>query len=351
MIDLRSDTLSMPTEEMLATILTAKLGDDGRVGEDGKGEDATVNELERLAASLTGKEDALIMSTGTMGNTVALLTHCKPQDKVLLDCVQHTYRTEKIAYDKSFGQLEAVFYKTLENGLPDMNSVQEKIRTEEIKLLCLENTHNTMGGLPLPMEMLQELSALAAAHNIPVHMDGARLFNAALALQVEAKDICNHVDTVMFCLSKGLSAPIGSVLCGSRDFIKKARGKRKILGSNMRQAGIIAAPAIYALNHLRTRLQEDHDNAAILAEQIQNLRCLKLLAKPQSNIVMVGVGKSGLTASNLAARLKNKGVWTLTSGNNQVRMVFYRGITADMAREAGKIVRELDAELLASTRL
>ena len=345
MIDLRSDTLSMPCKEMLQTILSASLGDDGRVGVDGKGEDATVNELEYMAAELTGKESALIMNSGTMANTVALVTHCTAGDKVLLDPLQHTYRTEKIAFDKNFGQLQPIFYDLTKEGLPCLTSVKEHLQKESIKLLCVENTHNSLGGKALPLDMLQKIRDIADTADIPVHMDGARLFNAALALKTRVKEICKYPDTLMFCLSKGLGAPIGAVLCGSREFIDKARGQRKLLGGNMRQAGIIAAPGIYALQNNVQGLQIDHDNASLLAKGLSDLQVLHVVAEPESNIVMLDTFDTGLTATEVANLLKKAGLWVLTSGDRQVRLVFYRGITHEMTVQAIEIVKTVDREL------
>lgn len=345
MIDLRSDTLTIPNDEMLKTILSAKLGDDGRVDENGRGEDLSVNELEDMAAKLTGKDEAVLFSSGTLANTTAILSYCNPGDKVLVDEILHIYKTEKVVFEKSVGQLTPVFYRLNEKNKPDIRHLRLLMEEDDIKLLCIENTHNFSGGVCLDPNDLKEIYDLAKEFNIHVHMDGARLFNAAASLKVEAKDICNYTDSLMFCISKGLGAPIGSLICGNKDFIKKLRQKRKLLGGNMRQAGVIAAPGIYALKHNIKKLNTDNENAKYVWNNIKNLKKTKVQELVQSNIVMLDVSSTGLSTEEYCVIAKKKGLWIRPVLENKVRLVFYNGINRKDADEVVKIIRDIDNSL------
>ncbi|WZL72384.1 GntG family PLP-dependent aldolase [Clostridiaceae bacterium 35-E11] len=345
MIDLRSDTLTLPEEEMLQTILSAKLGDDGRVDQNGRGEDLTVNKLEDLAAMLTGKDGAILFSSGTLANTTAILTYCNPGDKVLVDEMQHIYISEKVVFEENVGQLVPVVYKLNERKTPEMDNLKTLMEQNDIKLMCIENTHNFSGGTCTSLEELKEIHRIAKAFNIHIHMDGARLFNAVVSLGVEAKDICQYVDSVMFCLSKGLGAPMGSILCGPKDFIKKARIKRKLLGGSMRQAGIIAAPGIYALQHNIEQLKKDNANAKYVADNLQDLKNTQVQKDVQSNIVMLDISDTGLTAEGYCTKAKEHGLWIRPVLDNQVRLVFYKGINRDDAVRAIKIIKDIDKSL------
>ncbi|MDX9800529.1 MAG: GntG family PLP-dependent aldolase [Spirochaetia bacterium] len=344
-IDLRSDTLTMPDDKMLKTILSAKLGDDGRTDEAGRGEDLTVNELEDLAAAMTGKEEAILFSSGTLANTAAILTWCAPGDKVLVDEIQHILLTEKVVFDKSFGQLNPVQYKLNEKNTPSLDSLKELFKQNKISLLCVENTHNFSGGTCLTVDELREINKTARSFKVPVHMDGARIFNASVALGVEVKEICTHVDSLMFCISKGLGAPVGSLLCGSREFIKKARVKRKLLGGNMRQAGIIAAPGIYALKNNIERLKEDHDNARYVSDNLKGMKKINVQKNVESNIVMLDVSKTGITPELFCLKAKEKGLLIRPIIGNNIRLVFYKGISREDAAGAVKIIRDIDSSL------
>ncbi|SKC45588.1 threonine aldolase family protein [Maledivibacter halophilus] len=344
MIDLRSDTLSLPEEEMLKTILHAKLGDDGRTNENGRGEDLTVNELEDFAAKLTGKDGSILFSSGTLANTTAILTYCNPNDKVLVDEIQHIYKSEKVVFEKSLGQLIPVTYKLNKRKTPDINDIRNLLNENNIKLLCIENPHNFAGGTCINLEELKEIYKLAKEFNVHVHMDGARLFNAVVSLGVKAEDICKYVDSVMFCLSKGLGAPIGSLLCGNKDFIKKARIKRKLLGGNMRQAGIIAAPGLYALQNNIDTLKQDHENARYVVDNLKDLKKTKVQKDVQTNIVMLDIRETGLTAEKYCAIAKEKGLLIRSVlGGNKVRLVFYRGISRNDTIIAAKIIKDIDS--------
>jgi threonine aldolase len=344
-IDLRSDTLTMPTEEMLKTILTADLGDDGRLDENERGEDATVNALEDLSASITGKEAAVLFSSGTLANTTAVLTYCNPGDRVLVDEIQHIYRSEKVVFDKKFGQLIPVIYKLNKRSTPDVDNLKFLMQRNNIKLLCIENTHNFAGGICIDLKELKQIYSLAKEFGIHVHMDGARLFNAAVSLDVKAKDLCRYTDSVMFCISKGLGAPVGSLLCGNKEFIKKARRTRKLLGGNMRQAGVIAAPGIYALEHNIQILKKDNENARFVADSLRELKNAEVQQNVQTNIVMLDITKTGLTSTEYCAKAKEKGLWIRPALENQVRMVFYNGVSHKDAAYAVKVIKDIDASL------
>lgn len=345
MIDLRSDTLTLPDKEMLNSILSAKLGDDGRTDENGRGEDLTVNELEDLSAMLTGKDEGILFSSGTLANTTAILTYCNPGDKVLVDKILHIYKSEKVVFDKSIGQLTPVFYRLNEKHKPDIVNLRHLMQENNIKLLCIENTHNFSGGVCMNTYELKEIHKLAKEFNVHVHMDGARLFNASTGLGIDAKDICEYVDSVMFCISKGLGAPIGSVLCGNKDFIKEARLKRKLLGGNMRQAGIIAAPGIYALKHNIEKLRKDHENAKFVADNIKFLKKTLVQDDIQSNIVMLDISETGLSAEEYCNRAKENGLLIRPVLENKVRLVFYNGVSRQDASTVVQIIKNIEETL------
>ena len=347
MIDLRSDTLTMPDEAMLQTILTAPLGDDGRTNEDGRGEDETINKLEDFASSLVGKESGVLLPTGTMGNTVAMFAHCKRGDKVLVERKNHVYVSEKIAFDADFGGITPVFYDLDDSLMPDLNSMEKLLQSEDIKLIWLENSHNFSAGAYIDVDRMKAIQELSKRYNVPIHMDGARLFHVAAALKVDVKEITQYVDTVMFCLSKGLGAPVGSLLCGSESFILEARKIRKLFGGTTRQGGIIAAPGLYALQHNVDRLVEDVENAKLVAQRINNnLNKIKLVGKPQTNIVILDTLDAGIKADEFCKRARSKGLLVRPVLNDHlVRLVFYKGISEDDALKTAEIILDIDSEL------
>ena len=342
MIDLRSDTLTLPDREMLLTIMTAKLGDDGRTGSLGRGEDHTINELEDLAARITGKEAGVLFPSGTMGNTAAILAHCKPGDKVLVDEQQHLFVSEKVLFDDSLGQLTAVTYRHDDLGYPLLEDIEQALGEDDIRVVCVENTHNFAGGACIPVEYLAAIYDLAAQHQVPVFMDGARIFNATVSMGITAQELCKYADAVMFCLSKGLAAPVGSLVCGNQDFILKVREKRKLLGGVTRQGGIFAAPGIYALQHNIDRLAEDHENARLVAERLKGLEHTHLVGRVSSNIVVLDVNDLGVTPQEYCQMAEEKGLLIKTVLSDKVRLVFYKGITHEDAVEAARIIVELD---------
>ncbi|MBQ9423857.1 MAG: low specificity L-threonine aldolase [Pyramidobacter sp.] len=345
MIDLRSDTLTMPGREMLETILSAPLGDSGRTDSEARGCDPTVSRLEDMAAQLTGKERAIFLPSGTMGNLTALLTHCGPNDEVLIDTRQHLYRTEKAAFEPKFGQLKPVFYHLTPGGWPDTDEIETLLKTHPIKLLCVENTHNGAGGTVIPPEALEKIGELGRKYSVPVHMDGARLFNAAAASGLSAAEICRCADSVMFCISKGLGAPVGSMLCGSREFIIRANATRKLLGGSMRQAGVLAACGIYALEHQIPDLAEDHRRAKLCLDLLQGMKKLQVPERICSNIIIIGTEATGKTPAQVVDDLKKQGVWLSLSGDTCVRIVLCRDRTDEEVRKAAEIIRSYDAAL------
>ncbi|WP_256296019.1 threonine aldolase family protein [Haloarchaeobius salinus] len=315
MIDLRSDTVTKPDEAMREAAATAPVGDD--VYE----EDPTVNELEAEAADLVGMADALFVPTGTMGNQVAVRTHTERGQEVLSERESHVVKWEL----GGMAQLASLQVRTFdggERGVPTPEQVREGYVAEDLHrpgtgLLTLENSHNSKGGVAITPEEIAAAAAAAHDLDVPVHLDGARLFNAAVSLDVPATDITEHVDSVMFCLSKGLGAPVGSILAGSAEFIERARRNRKLFGGGMRQAGVIAGPGLQALGNVE-RLAEDHANARALAVGLDAVEGLSA-AEPDTNIVLVDTSASGLTADEFLDRCAAEDVLGSAFGEYVVR--------------------------------
>jgi threonine aldolase len=324
MIDLRSDTVTRPTEAMLESMREASYGDDSRDG------DETVMQLEALAAAKTGKEAGAFMPSGTMTNLVAVLTHTQRGGEVLLEQGSHILNTEL----GGIASLAGAFPKPVAGtrGAMDIDVLREKIRPMTrnnfgTSLVCMETTHNGAGGAVLPLAHMQAVHALAREHGVPVHVDGARLFNAATALNVDVKTIAQHAESVCFCVSKGLSAPVGSVLCGSAAFIERARAYRRLVGGNMRQAGPLAAAGIVALNTMVDRLKEDHASAKRLAEGLHRID--PRLADPkavETNLVRVDVSASGRTPAQWSEALLQKGLRVSPASATTLRFVTHRHI-------------------------
>jgi len=327
---------------MLEAIVHAQLGDDVLR------EDPTVMALENLAAEKMGKESALLVTSGTQANLVSLMAQTQRGDEVILEADSHIYYYE-------VGGLSAVaglVPRTLKGhrGALDPHDVEAAIRQPDIHqprttLVCIENTHNRAGGTVITPKQIESINEVAKRHGIGLYMDGARIFNAAVALQVDPKQLTRHVDNLMFCLSKGLSAPIGSLVVGSHDFIEKARRVRKMLGGGMRQAGVIAAPGIVALEKMVDRLREDHDNARYLAEGLARVQGIYTdLPSVQTNIVIFDVGSLNMTGSQFVAQLERKGVKALDHGGALVRMVTHRGIEREDVRRALEAVKQIVEE-------
>lgn len=328
-IDLRSDTVTKPTPPMRAAMAAAEVGDDVF------GDDPTVNRLEVVAAERVGKEAAMFVPSGTMGNLCALLAHTQPGDEVLLGSECHIYHYE-VGGLARIGGLLAHPLPNAVDGTISPEDLRAAIRPPNIHvpratLLCLENTHNRCGGAAIPTATIDALCDVAHELGLAVHLDGARIFNAAVALGVPAARLAACADSVMFCFSKGLGAPVGSILCGDREFIGRARRMRKMLGGGMRQAGVLAAAALYALEHHIDRLAEDHTNAKRLAD---GLRQFEAFAPndPQTNIVVVEV-RSGSVDGWLRA-FADEGVLAVPFGPNRFRMVTHLDVTAADIEEA-----------------
>jgi threonine aldolase len=331
-IDLRSDTITHPTPEMRRAMFEAEVGDDVY------GEDPTVNRLEALAAEKLGKEAALFTVSGTMSNLTAVLTHTHHGDEIILGSEAHIFLNEV----GGAAALGGVMIHTVPNdgqGRLSVEDVEQAIRGENIHypvttLLCLENTHNRCGGAVLKAKYTTDICKLAHNHGLKVHLDGARIFNAAIALGVPASRLVKDVDSVSFCLSKGLSAPVGSVLCGSSVYIERARKFRKMLGGGMRQAGVIAAAGIVALETMIDRLADDHANAKRLAQGLSRIKGIALAQESvETNIVMFELSPE-LAVSEFINGLKEKGVKVGSRGGNLFRAVTHRMISTKDIDEA-----------------
>ena len=331
-VDLRSDTVTLPTEEMLDAIRHAKLGDDVF------GEDPTVKSLEELAAERMGKEAALLVTSGTQANLVSLMSNAQRGELVILESESHIYWYEVGGVAAIAGLLPWTLKSQF--GAFDPEDVEAAIRPRNIHfpepaLVCVENTHNRHGGTIVAPKQLEAVSRVAKAHGLLLYMDGARIFNAAIALRVDVREFARHVDNLMFSLSKGLSCPVGSLVVGTAEFIEKARKNRKILGGGMRQAGIIAAPGIIALEKMVDRLAEDHANARFLAEGLSKIDGVKVnLKRVQTNIVLFDISSLGLADNQFIIKLKDKGVLALMHGTHVVRMVTHFGIKREHAEKA-----------------
>ncbi len=326
MIDLRSDTVTKPTPEMRQAMATAEVGDDVL------GEDPTVNLLQDRMATLLGKEAGLFVPSGTMANQVAIKTHIQPGDEIIIDQDAHIYYYECGATAViSGGQFHCLHG---ENGILLAEAIEAAIRPSDIhqppsRLVCLENTHNRGGGSVYTVEAIRSIAKRISSHNIRVHLDGARLFNAALANNTTVEEFANQVDSVSICFSKALGAPVGSVLCGSADFVAEARRYRKMLGGGMRQVGILAAACLYAIDNHVERLAEDHDNARKLAHGLAQMPGIKLDPKSVvTNIVLFDVSGTGIGADALAQRLDAEGVFTIPFGPTTIRAVTHMDVSA-----------------------
>jgi len=327
MIDLRSDTVTLPTDAMRKAMATAEVGDDVYA------EDPTINHLESLSATKMGKEAGLFVPSGTMGNLIAFLTHCQRGDEAIMGDQSHTFYYEA----GGVSALGGIMVHTIPNqsdGTMNLTDIKNAVRSEDVhfpttRLIAIENTHNRCGGVVINPGYIDDVVKIARQNNLNIHVDGARIFNAAIKLDIPVRLLVNGVDSVTFCLSKGLGAPVGSVLCGSDEFIYRARKIRKQLGGGMRQAGILAAAGIVALETMVDRLQEDHDRASFLAEQLNTVPQLQIRENsPQTNMVFMDLAE-GSTYSNLQviAELAKLGVLIGTSKARGFRCVTHYGIS------------------------
>ncbi len=342
-IDFRSDTITKPTPAMRAAMAAAEVGDDVL------GDDPTVIRLEELAARRVGKEAGLFVASGTMGNLVSLLAQCGRGDEVIVGDQAHTFYYEQ----GGMAALGGIQPRTLRNrpdGTLDLDEIVAAIRDPRnlhyprTRLITVENTHNRCSGTPLTVAYMQALGRLAREHGLRVHLDGARLFNAAVALGVDVKALTADVDTLTFCLSKGLAAPVGSVVCGDRAFIAEARRARKVVGGGMRQAGVIAAAGIVALEQMVDRLAEDHANAAALAAGLAEVPGLEVDAAPvRTNILYFRITRPDMDAAQLVARLAAGGVLMLDLDPRRARAVLNYHVTAEDVQAALAVVRAVMA--------
>ncbi|MCS7065855.1 MAG: low-specificity L-threonine aldolase [Fimbriimonadales bacterium] len=336
LIDLRSDTVTKPTPAMRRAMAEAEVGDDVL------GDDPTVQRLEALAAERVGKEAALFVPSGIMANLVSLITLTGRHDEVILGSESHLYTSEV----GGLGFFGGVFLHVVPNE-PDGTLPLERLRsairnavyTPRTRVISLENTHNRCSGAVLPMDYIQQVATLAKAHGVALHLDGARLFNAAVALGIPAAQIAEPFEVVNFCFSKGLCAPVGSIVCGSRAFIQEARRTRRMLGGGMRQAGVLAAACIVALEQMVDRLAEDHAHAKYLAEGLANIPGIRIdPARVQTNIVIFELApETGWTPTELLARLKEQGVLLSQSGN-RLRAVTHYGITREAIETTLRVI-------------
>lgn len=338
-IDLRSDTVSKPSKEMREAMAAAEVGDDVF------GDDPTVNRLEAMAAERLGKEAAVYVPSGTMANLIGLLVNTRPGDEVVLGDQSHIFNYE-VAGSARIANVQVHPLRNGADGTLDPDEVRSAVRPPNIhapktSLLCIENTHNRCGGAALPLDVMDSLTAAAKETGMRVHLDGARIFNAEVALGVPAARLARGADTVSFCLSKGLGCPVGSLLCGERDVIAEARRFRKMLGGGMRQAGILAAAGVYALEHNIERLAEDHENARRLADGLRTMPAFRP-NNPQTNIVTVDIVEG--TLEEWLNAFREAGVLAVAFGPQRMRMVTHINITsADIDEALHRIERLVGA--------
>ena len=341
-VDLRSDTFTKPSPEMWEMV---KKMDNSMLGDDVEREDPTVNKLEEKAAHIVGKEAALFVTSGTQGNLVSLLSQTNPGEEVLLEKLSHIFGHEVGSAARIGGLMINTF--SSKKGVPSLNQLQDLIRDKEdiheppTTLLCAENTHNFHGGTILKPEVLRGLKSFAEKNELKFHLDGARIFNASIALNQPVTQFTKHVDSIMFCLSKGLSCPVGSIVAGSKEFISKARKFRKMLGGGMRQAGIIATFGLVALEpKWIKRLEEDHKNAKLLADGLQNRDSLIKVHKPDTNIVIVEF-LNNISISNIIKELGREGILAFNISKKKIRFVTHYGIQEDDIQYSIETIRDV----------
>jgi threonine aldolase len=337
-IDLRSDTVTRPTPAMRAAMHAAELGDDVFH------EDPTVNRLEERVAQLLGKEAALYVPSGTMSNQICVKTHTQPGDELLCEVTCHIYNFEA----GGPAVLSGVTCRTLEGdyGILDVSQLEDKIRPANdhlvrTRLVCLENTHNRGGGRVYPIEKVEAISRWAREHGLAMHLDGARLWNAIVATGIPAAEWAQHFDSVSVCFSKGLGAPIGSALAGPRDFVTRARRVRKLFGGGMRQGGVAAAGALYALEHHIDRLADDHRHAQVIAQAVADTPGLRLdPPEVETNLIWFDVDRDLGSARDMAAALKQHGVLVHVAGPQTCRACTHLDVSAAQAERAAETFRQ-----------
>ena len=339
-IDLRSDTVTLPTKAMRMAMHDAELGDDVY------GEDPTINRLQEVAADRLGKEAALFVVSGTMGNLVSLLTHCGRGEEIILGDQAHIFVYEAGGVS-ALGGVQVHTIPNTARGMLNLADVEDAIRGDNphfprTRAICLENTHNRCGGAVLTPAEMASIKGIAEAHGLVVHLDGARIFNAAEALGVDVREISAQADSVQFCFSKGLSAPVGSMICGSAEFIAEARRTRKTVGGGLRQGGVIAAAALVAIEQMVDRLSEDHENAQILARGLAEID--KISVDPdavQTNIIMIDVLHPTTDAQSVSEALALEGVKISAVSQKRLRAVTHYGISDQDVKEAIAVVQKV----------
>lgn len=345
-IDLRSDTVTRPTPAMRAVMAAAEVGDDVFR------EDPTVHRLEERVAALLAKEAALFVPSGTMSNQIAVKAHTVPGDELICDVNCHIYNYEA----GGPAALSGVMCRTIEgeHGVMELGQLEDKIRPDNdhfvrTRLVCLENTHNRGGGKIYPIEKIAAISAWARSHGLIMHLDGARLWNAIVATGIPATEWAQHFDTVSVCFSKGLGAPVGSALAGPAAFVAKARRVRKLFGGGMRQAGVLASAALYALDNHIERLAEDHRNAQVIAQAIADTPGL-ILDPPEveTNLIFFRVDPELGTARDVAQALRQKGVLVLPTAERKIRAVTHLDVSAAQAERAADAIRQAVPHLVTS---
>lgn len=343
LLDLRSDTVTQPTDNMREAMYKAVVGDDIQ------GEDPTVRELELLSAKLLGKEDGLFVTSGTMANQIAVMTFTNRGEEVIVGDTSHIYNLE-VGGLAALSQVQTRPVR-VPNGYYDIEELESLIQEEGIQraktgLICIENTNNLNAGMVVPIENINEVCDLGKKYDIPVYMDGARIFNAAVALDVDVKEIVKNVDAAMFALTKGLAAPFGAVLVGSKEFIKKARWFKQRIGGGYRQAGFLAAPGIVALNEMIPRIKEDHDNAKILGESLSKIPGLKVdLSRIHTNIVIGNIEDLGVSIDEFLEKLLDVNVKAKRISNTSFRMITHYGIDEDDIKDLVNRVNEVVSKL------
>lgn len=320
-VDLRSDTVTKPTPEMRVLMAEAEVGDD--VYRD----DPTVNNLEAMAADMLGKDAAIFVPSGTMGNLLALLVHCQRGDEVIVGDKSHIYLNEAGGMS-ALGGIQPCPIPNQKDGTLTIDDILASIRTEDVhhpitRLICLENTQNICGGVPLTAEYTEQVGEIARKNNLSLHIDGARIFNAAVAQNVDVKELAEPADSIMFCLSKGLTSPIGSMLVGTKKFIVRARHLRKMLGGGMRQVGIVAAAGILSLEKMTSRLAEDHVRAKKIAEGLRQIKGIVVDEdSPHTNMIYLNLSENvSVSMQQIAEKMKKHGVLVDAESSRRLRLV------------------------------
>ena len=339
LIDLRSDTVTRPTPAMRKAMAEAEVGDDVF------GEDPTVNALQEKVAHLLGKEASLFVPSGTMANQLSIKSHTQSGDEVIIELSSHPYNFEGGAG----AALSGIQFQCLKGvrGILDASQIEEAIRPEDhhfpvTRLVCLENTHNRGGGSIYPLEKISEIYRLAKSKGLLLHLDGARLWNASMATGIKPEEYAQWADSVSVCLSKGLGAPIGSLVAGSKSFIDRVHRFRKMFGGGMRQAGIIAAAGIYALDHHIERLKDDHQNARRLAVGLKEFKGVSIDPKHvETNIVIFDVSNTGMTGAQVSEAMKKEGVLIHAFSRTQIRLVTHLDITSEDIETALKAFEKI----------